>query len=391
MSEVETCLAAITALMRGHTDRNDEEAIVALFSAAPASVLDEVLDRLDLRHLLGDVDDRSSGPRHRSSLLDLLCRDRVDCLSVSVRAKLVHALSTGRTCDRDEHAIRDLFTHTVGRALTELKNAIDAGDDHRDLRQLVFSDIDDQRVRAEILGHIGRHASGLESREIKVLSDIDDTCYANWKDTRYPKKTVYPGVRQLYAELDRGPFEEPQRTGDLAFVTARPNDRIGFVEQATHETLAALGVGARTILTGSFRRLHSNRAIAARKLENFADYAMLYPEYDFVFIGDSGQGDAAFGAAMLQAEPSRVRAVFIHDVVATAPAERARWAERRVLFFDTYVGAAIAAFDLGLIQRAGVDRVAETAFAELEAIDFGEHPGKAERRAELERDRALIA
>ncbi len=154
-------------------------------------------------------------------------------------------------------------------------------------------------------------------REVKVLSDIDDTFYANWKDARYPKKTVYPGVLQFYAELDRGPGPVPGRAGDLTFVTARPGDRLGLVEDATIKALAERGQLTATVLAGSFTRLIGNRTIAEKKLENFLEYRRLYPEYDFVFVGDSGQGDIHFGQRMLELAPGVVRAVFIHDVVAT--------------------------------------------------------------------------
>ncbi len=35
------------------------------------------------------------------------------------------------------------------------------------------------------------------------------------------------------------------------------------------------------------------RPMALKKLQNFKEYAALYPEYSFVFIGDNGQGPSA--------------------------------------------------------------------------------------------------
>ena len=48
------------------------------------------------------------------------------------------------------------------------------------------------------------------------------------------------------------------------------------------------------------------------KFRNFVELATLYPESDFVFIGDSGQGDMLGGELMLYHQPERMRAVFIH-------------------------------------------------------------------------------
>ena len=136
---------------------------------------------------------------------------------VQAKAALVRALQLGRTGSKDEAKILEIFLATHGPALTELKNAIEASGDHRDLLQLLWSDIDDLVIREAILAHFAKEAS--PTGELKVLSDIDDTFYANWKDARYPKGTIYPGVRQFYGELG----------GDLAFVTARPNDRVGLI------------------------------------------------------------------------------------------------------------------------------------------------------------------
>lgn len=83
-----------------------------------------------------------------------------------------------------------------------------------------------------------------------------------------------------------------------------------------------------------------------------------------------------------------VRAVFIHDVVATPQEQRDAWRERHVFFFDTYVGAAVDAFHAGVISRDGVDRVAAAARESLAAIAFPSPDQRQAREAELERDLA---
>src|SRR5690606_3620689 len=141
---------------------------------------------------------------------------RVGELSVESKARFVQALQHGPTGSVDEKAITNVFLSTRGEQLSQLKNAIDLGGDHRDLQQLVFHDLDSKELRSSLLAHF-KTAAAPESDKVKVHSDIDDTFYANLKDDRYPKKTVYPGVRALYAELDKGPGATPDRTGDLMF------------------------------------------------------------------------------------------------------------------------------------------------------------------------------
>jgi len=385
-------LEEIRRRMAARTDRHDEWSILETLLGATAEELDFLARRLDLGALLGDMDDRWIGPQNRTALLELLTGDRLEHLGIRARAAVVAALQRGRTGAAAERSIRRVLLGTRGAALTALKNALDSGSDHRDLHQLVYDDIDSREVREEILAHFAAEAA--PCGEVKILSDIDDTFYANWKDRRYPAKTIYPGVLQLYAELDRGPGEQPGRPGDLTFVTARPGDRLGLIEGATRAALGERGVVAMSVLTGSFRRLLTNRAIAEKKLENFLEYRRLYPEYGFVFIGDSGQGDVHFGQRMRELAPEVVRGIFIHDVVATPDAARRELASGGVLLFDTYVGAAADALALGLIHPEGAARVAQAARSELAAITFPSPAHRDAREAEIARDidrlRALL-
>lgn len=380
----------LEALMEGHTDRSEEAKVLELLRAAPGPVLDEVLRLLPLGELLGDMDDRVFGPDNHTALVRLLTSDRVGDLSLMARGLLIDALASGVTFEDEELAIRDLFLSCRGADLTALKNAVDAGDDYHDLEQVVFHDIDDEGVQKAILDHFAAHQA--PSGELKVLSDIDDTLYRNWCDTRFPSKTVYPGIIGLHRELDLGLAVTPEgnpsgRRGDLAFITARPVERSGIIESQTHATLRTLGVEHAVVLGGDALHLHSNEAIAARKVENFLRYRQLFPEYGFVFTGDSGQGDAIAGAAMVEAAPDAVKLVLIHDVVAMKEEERAGWAKRGVVVVDTYVGGACVAFERKLISAEGLARVAKEGREALAAVAFGEDLAcKAAREAELERD-----
>jgi hypothetical protein len=380
---------AIRALMRGHTDRDDERRILELLEQSSAEELSFLLVTLDLRALLGDVDDRLLGPDNRTALLRMLTVTRLGDLDVPARAALVRAMQKGVTSASFERAVRDVLVGTRGPDLLRVKGAIDAGGSRHDLHALLFCDLDDVALREEILAHFATEAKA-PSPEIKILSDIDDTFYANWKDQRYPPKTVYPGVLAFYEQLDRGPGEVPGRMGDLVFVTARPGDRTGFVEDATHAALLGRGAPPSTILAGSFRRILTSRAIAAKKLENFLEYRRVYPEHGFVFVGDSGQGDIAFGEGMIAAAPAAVRGVLIHDVVATPEARREELRGRDVWLFDTYVGAAAIALGRGLVSPEGARRVAEAASAELSTIRFPSEELRAAREAEFSRDLAHL-
>lgn len=384
-SPADRLVRELEGLMDGHTDRGEEDRILELLRTADGAALDAAILRLDLDELLGDVDDHLGGPQHQADLLVLLSKARLAHLSTAARAAVVSALQRGSTSEQDERAVRDIFVGTRGADLTALKNAIDEGGDADDLEQLVFHDLDHEALREEVLAHIAREAAAAPGGELKVLSDIDDTLYRNWVDERYPAKAVYPGVRALHRELDLG-TDGVGRPGDLTFLTARPGDRPGIVEGQTFSTLAALGVSRCVVLAGSLLDVTSNEAIARGKVENFARYKRLFPEYGFVFTGDSGQGDAIAAASMVADHGDVTRAVFIHDVVSTSAEARAEWAAKGVPFFDTYVGAALHALERGLISTAGLGRIARAARTELDAITFDDDAARTARRAELRRD-----
>lgn len=390
IDSAEALCAELERLLQGHTDRNEEADVLSLLREAPDAALDLALCKIDVNALISGVDNRLFGPDNRTALLRLLTEERVGALNVPARANLVAALQRGRTSSLDEKAIAEIFLKTHGRALSALKNAVDAGDDHRNLFGLLYHDIDNSLLRDAILNHI--QVAAEETKEIKILSDIDDTLYPNWKDERYPKtnrttgmRYTYPGITTFYRELDLARASEPSLC-DLTFLTARPGDRLGASQTITREHLTALSVGYAKILTGDFSHLLTHELMAEKKYQSFIAYRRLFPEYDFVFCGDSGQGDAIAGALMIDHPGGAMKGVFIHDVVDTSEEEREAYRKRGVYFHDTYVGAALNAFALGLLDSDAVLRVADAALAELSAIEFDSDAQRDARFAEILRD-----
>jgi hypothetical protein len=332
------------------------------------------------------MDRHITGEDNRIKLYDLITIRRLNELATATRIAIVKAAQRGRTGGRDERAILNVFQGTRGPDLTLLKNGIDQGEDYRDLQQLVYSDLDDSKIRLQLLTHLKQEGDAHDTRGLKVLSDIDDTFYASLKDQRFPKGVTYPGVVQYYQELVRGPAQAGT-PGGLVFLTARPKDRGGAIEEHTRDSLASRGnIGPFTVLSGDFVHLIGNDQIADKKFDNFAQYRLLFPEYGFVFTGDSGQGDAQFGKRIRSEFQADVRGIFIHDVVDTDAHQREIWRSEGVHFFDTYVGAAVEACTLGLMTREGVQRVIDAAQTDLARIPFTSSQQNRDRLAELDRD-----
>lgn len=373
-------LQRIQELLDGRTDAPQEKEIVDILKSTDSVELDHILGRANLDRLISDVDTQP----HRKEMLDYLTLQRLGDVTLANRRRLIDAMQHGST-DRDlEVAAAAILLGTRGQQLTQLKNAIDDGGDHHDLQQLVYHDIDHDGIRSDLLLHFQTQA--VATGELKVLSDIDDTFYSNLKDPRYPKGTVYPGVKQYYHELDRGRWSSDGHDGDLAFVTARPGDRTGFVKDRTLRMLHQHGLEDCTVLAGSFSGLIGRERMARAKYQNFHEYRTLFPEYQFAFTGDSGQADPRFGEMLLTNAPDVTKGVFIHDVVDTPPQKRDEFRRKGILFFDTYVGAALEAMDRGLLGLEATRRVAVAALQDLQGIRFATPEQKAAREAEFRQD-----
>jgi hypothetical protein len=375
--------------MRGVTTLGDERKILSLLSALPGTALDEVLSRLDLDKLFDDIDNHLFGPDMHEKLADLLF-DRAEDLSPETLAGFVHAAQTGPTLSHHERSIRRVLLSMRGEKLAAFKALLNARGDYHDLEKLVFDDIDNAEIRQDILDHIAREAAAYPVTDLKILCDIDDTVQARLHDRRYPKRTIYPGVVAFIEALERGGTAIPGMPGDLTFITARPMDVFGLIENYTRDALDELGLPPHTVLSGSFLHLLTHDSMADKKMENFNRYRLLFPEAGVVFIGDSGQGDVAVGHRMLMTDASAVRGIFIHDVRESVESVRERWRQEGIYPFDTYVGAAAEAYARGMITAEGLQAVIEAARREFAGIAFESEGQREKVRELLERDIAAV-
>ena len=348
---------AITELMRGWVGRDAEARIVQELRQTPPEELDLVLAELELGALVRKVDDRPFGPDHRSALLDLLVRERRGHLTVPRLAQLAIALHRGPTPRSHERAIRDLVLSLHGEDLRDFKGLVNSTGSYHDLDHLVFDDIEDEEVRAQILDHIAAEAGDNPSDDLRILCDIDDTVRSMLHDRRHPRGAVYPGVVEFLRALDHGAASVPSSPGDLTFITARPSDPRGLVESYTRNGLAGIGLPPHSVMTGHILNLATKGRIAERKMVNFDRSRRLFPESQVVFIGDNGQADVEVGRSMLERDPTHVRAVFIHNVTQADESVREALATEGIWLFDTYAEAAERAHELGLISDHGLAMV----------------------------------
>jgi len=117
-------------------------------------------------------------------------------LTIDAKANLIVAAAT-RPAEGGDRSVLALFRTCAGVELSLLKRRVEQGVDFCDL---VYSNMQDADARESLLKHFQENAvTGIKSTV--VVSDIDDTVYASFKDSRYPRGTSYPGLRQFYTEL----------------------------------------------------------------------------------------------------------------------------------------------------------------------------------------------
>lgn len=109
-----------------------------------------------------------------------------------------------------------------------------------------------------------------------------------------------------------------------------------------------------------------------RKFNNFERLIQQDPTgtiMQYVYVGDTGEYDQEAGETMLREYPEVVKAVFLH-VVSEQPYPIIPPPKlingRPIVFFRTYVGAAVKACQLGLISETSMMNVVKAAQESLE-------------------------
>mmetsp|Transcript_100743 Transcript_100743/g.288844 ORF Transcript_100743/g.288844 Transcript_100743/m.288844 type:complete len:1599 (-) Transcript_100743:375-5171(-) len=390
---------------------------------------------------------------HRTKLLELLTEHRVSDLNIKSRAKVLDAMQQiALTAHKHgEKFVSNIFTHTKFGDLTRLKMLMDSKGDYQSLHKMVFSDIKERDIRSEVLDHINREAKAIQgvlkmgghkgkrfSRRPwrKILSDVDDTLlssggkYPAGIDKRLPRKALYPGILDLYKELDLGAtgvsdWEEEENPryiqrgeeflqrdlANLVFLSARPHVYRDLAEAHTYEKFLHLVdegklYGVPTMLAGdlasgiSYMTTDNFEYLAEKKFQNFMEYAQLYPEFSHVFVGDNGQGDVRAAELVMTAKrrgsavglpgsDEEVLGMLSSDVVpdltvtyihVVQPLEktfgwdkdaRSRWRDLNIIFVDNYVDAAIHAalvMKPPLIHAHGLRRIMVKSIEDYHAI-----------------------
>ena len=249
-----------------------------------------------------------------------------------------------------------------------------------DLRELIFNrDGSTTREGDALLATFKAIANAYNAAEIPklyhVLTDIDDTLYANrggktciaGSDMSWPEHIAYPGVKEMHRQLHllrkSTHYSTVISAAPGVFKTKKLNsqelkDILGGTDfsfiQGIESKRELLRNAPSTLLTGLYYRGNNPdsmfyRTCADTKYARFQQYVRIFPERQYIWIGDNGQGDEVAGRRMLDQQDVTVT-VCIHIV--RQPVEGSM--DPRIIYFNTYGELAIKLFDRGILGRGHV-------------------------------------
>jgi len=216
-------------------------------------------------------------------------------------------------------------------------------------------------------------------KKFHILTDVDDTLFPNDShgtyisgvDKSWPQKMPYPGVIEFYKQ-----FHTLSQTSDYSTVLSATPGMIkssrlssnelkeilgsdfGFIQGTERKRVlfGQLGSIVRTVLKkGNWPESSFYRSIAETKYERFCQYARIFPERKFIWIGDSGQGDAIAGLMMLNDPNLNLNVkVCIHQVGEITVVDE------RIHYFKTYLDLAEIFTKLGIFTNDIVTRIRDS-------------------------------
>eukprot|EP00537_Pseudo-nitzschia_pungens_P008341 CAMPEP_0172368468 /NCGR_PEP_ID=MMETSP1060-20121228/27329_1 /TAXON_ID=37318 /ORGANISM="Pseudo-nitzschia pungens, Strain cf. cingulata" /LENGTH=335 /DNA_ID=CAMNT_0013093071 /DNA_START=126 /DNA_END=1133 /DNA_ORIENTATION=+ len=249
----------------------------------------------------------------------------------------------------------------------------------------------------------------------QVISDVDDTLKSSGGvnvggialggiDVQYERSDFYPGVGEFMLEMSRYglPEEDARCPAKIAILTARAEEfkaaleikdesKLAVALRSAGEKAGVEGWGVGPVLYGSVAEWIVQDRKGLRKFTNFERLMQQDPTgmiFQYVYVGDVGELDQEAGETMLREYPEIVKGVFLHVVTDEAgvspivpPPKFING--RPLVFFRTYVGAAVDAVRLGMMGLDGLTSVIQAAKEKLSDV-----PETSDKWVDIRRDLA---
>jgi hypothetical protein len=304
---------------------------------------------------------------------------------------------------------------------------------------LIFDYLDTNDRQAVLSHFITQSKVPGVERKTHILTDIDDTVHTSrvgGTDKTYKDHTFYPGVFKFHEQVNTSDFttylSARPNIGIASFSERRQKEKLDLlVPQKLMPYRAHMMLGETSAILGGIQDLaaslpltsilvsyvetpgrvesiiknlniqmaqnpcicsdistctsriqieesewaRSYQAMGINKYRGFCKLANVYPEFNFIFIGDSGQGDML--AALLIAQHPQTKLCLIRDIIRrthslyygdqtywkihlVSDVMRSELAQNKVYVFNNYIDAALHLYHNNMLSRRKLKIIAKS-------------------------------
>lgn len=223
-----------------------------------------------------------------------------------------------------------------------------------------------------------------------ILTDIDDTLFPHrssfhtmfGQDEKGVNKKPYPGVKslmKLFKKQHTQRLKINQNTmivpNYITILSATPN--IGKTSRFFHPVLREILGSNYSFLQGAetYDKIRqsvalstlsvNNNVVGNKKAQRFKEYASIFPEYKYIFIGDNGQGDVIAGKKINKISKDSI--VFIHNIqvgnsLKASLKETQQISTNRLHFFENYHALSLIFHKLELFKKEHIENINKSIF-----------------------------
>ena len=198
--------------------------------------------------------------------------------------------------------------------------------------------------------------SNCQDLELMVISDIDDTVVPHKAHSPIPN--AFPGVVELYRQLDLGP-DEAGTPGDLHFVTARDGMVVNGVRALKPTEIEVSSVRHGSLWSGALSLLKIEGPVEDKKVDNVEQFLSNTETPTIILFGDSTQADARVYRRILDRHSNRNIYALIHGVDGY-PVPREVSDHPRLFVFKNHLEAAQVLAAEGVLSKKQLLRVQQS-------------------------------
>lgn len=228
---------------------------------------------------------------------------------------------------------------------------------------------------------------------VHILTDIDDTLFPHrssthtffGQDSKGINKQPYPGVIQFIKEFKIQHKKHLVVQGSkyeicnyVTVLSATPNLKkesrffdplLGKILGKDYSFLQGAESYGEIRQSVSLMKLSvNNKIVGDKKFSRFKEYIQIFPEYQYIFIGDNGQGDYITGKQMIQYTNDTM--VFIHNIqigdsLKLSPSKIGKKTKKRLQFFENYKGLTTLFHEADILQKHNIENINNSIFSSM--------------------------